>query len=684
MPSDPHSPAVPAANERSAESDGPIVGIDLGTTNSLIAVAGWSRSAAAGPDELAPRVLTDEAGEPMLPSAVRYATDPAQQPVVGSEAHRLAAEQPQWTVLSVKRLMGRSRDDAARAGDLAYLGYEVVEGPNRTARVRLPDGRVLSPQEISATILRNLRVRAERALGVPIRRAVISVPAYFDDAQRQATRDAGRLAGLDVLRIINEPTAAALAYGLGVLPSRRDRDTQERAFNIVVFDLGGGTFDVSILRLIAGTGDRAASADLVQSDLFQVLATAGDTHLGGDDFDHVLVELFTREINEQFAPSGPPISFPPGTRQALRSLAEQVKVRLSDAESASVSIDVGSDDRAQPRTYDRTISRAEFGSITRHLIDRALDCCRRALRDARLGLAGEPIGAVVMVGGATRIPAVRSACRSFFGVDLYTAIDPDQAVALGAAVQGSILDRAIAPGGRSKTGPSGVLLDVVPLSLGVETVGGGVAKLIVRNSNVPARAKEMFSTSVDGQTSIKLNILQGEREMAADCRSLGEFHLRGIPPMPAGIPQVEVEFAVDANGVLSVQAVERRSGKRADLQVVPNHGLTRDEVDRLEQESLAFAREDMIRHRVADLIANARLDLKWIRKQFETHQALLDPAYAVELSGLIDALAQLTESATSDWRSVDPNTFQQAKENLDRASVRLHEIAITQSLKADS
>lgn len=644
-------------------ADEVVVGIDLGTTNSLVAIADPS-----------PRILCAADGARMLPSAVRYfeeqtggADAGVREPMVGLAARDGAVEFPEWTVLSVKRLMGRSREDAAAAGDLAFLGYRVVEGPNNTARVALPDGRVLSPQEVSATVLRRLKGIAESALGKPVRRAVVTVPAYFDDAQRQATRDAGRLAGLEVLRIVNEPTAAALAYGLGVLPS-----ANSGAQNVVVYDLGGGTFDVSILRLTPGAAVGGDGKEAAGTDFFQVLSTAGDTHLGGDDFDHALVEVFTKEIQAQFGAGegGTALEFPPETRQAMRVLSERMKVRLSTEEGGVVRIDLG-----EGRVYERTVTRAEFETLIEPLVARSIECCKRALKDAQRALAGEAITAVILVGGSTRVPLVRARVEGFFQLKPYTALNPDEVVALGAAVQASVL------AGNSR---ASLLLDVVPLSLGVETAEGAVAKLVMRNSNVPARATEMFSTSVDGQTSIKLNVLQGEREMAADCRSLGVFHLKGIPPMPAGIPQLQVEFLVDANGVLSVNAVEKRSGKRAELQIVPNHGLSQDEVNRIERESVTFAREDMTRHRVVDLIANSRLDLKWIRKQFDRHRALLEPAYATELEERIGTLESLTSAASADWRSVDPNVFHKAKEELDRASMRLHEVSITESLKSDA
>ncbi len=615
----------------------PILGIDLGTTNSLVAHV--------APDgSLTPRCLPDEKGRNLLPSVVRY--DPSGKvEAVGFPAREHAVEFPERTITSIKRLMGRSLKDATP--DLGYLAYQVVEGPNSTARVQLPDGKVLSPQEVSSVILRSLKDQASRVLGIQATRAVVTVPAYFDDAQRQATRDAGRLAGLEVVRIVNEPTAAALAYGIGV------RDTSPQT--IAVFDLGGGTFDVSILRI---TPAETGSADPAY---FQVLATSGDTHLGGDDVDNMLADLV---VNELTAITGSRPLLAPSEKQALRQAAETAKIALSEQDKATIGLEISGVRHA------RDITRTEFENLITPWAARAIACCRVAMKDAKVSPA--EIARVVMVGGSTRIPLVRQRVEEFFGAVPYTALNPDEVVALGAAVQASILS------GYTR---SALLLDVIPLSLGIETVGGAVAKLIVKNSSVPARATEMFSTSVDNQTSIKLQVLQGEREMVSDCRSLGTFHLRGIPPMPAGIPQIQVEFLVDANGVLNVTAMERRSGKRAELQIVPNHGLTREEVERIEAESLANAREDMTRHRIVDLIANSKLDAKWITDRLAKIGDKLTPEYRAELTGLIDRLRALIASAEHDWTSVNADEFHQLKETLDQASVRMHEISIAESLK---
>lgn len=627
-----------------------IIGIDLGTTNSLVAVA----------DSRGLRCLKDHLGRSLLPSIVRFAEGGIT--TVGVTAREQAVEFPRDTINSVKRLMGKSIADIR--ADERYLPYEIIEGENATARIRV-QGRIYSPPEISALILARLKQIAESAprddgtggLGVPVRRAVITVPAYFDDTQRQATRDAGRLAGLDVVRIINEPTAAALAYGL-----RRPRKEAE---TIAVYDLGGGTFDISILQIVPEEG--AAPGEIADSDFFQVLSTAGDTHLGGDDVDILLVQRIEPELARRFGPS---FTLTPSLRQVLRQQAEQAKVSLSTQPRAVIRLELPDD-----AEFEHAITRTEFEALIRPWAQRTLDCCARALADARL--APKDIQRIVMVGGCSRIPLIRTLVAEFFGSTPYTALNPDEVVALGAAVQGSIL-------AGSQRGA--LLLDVLPLSLGIETMGGAVAKLILRNSTVPAQAREIFTTSVDNQTGIKIHILQGERELVQDCRSLGLFHLSGLPPMPAGIPQVEVTFHVDANGILNVSALERRSGQQAAIQIVPNHGLSREEVERLEREALAHARSDMRAHRLIDLRVNSALDVKWITQRLERlgpAAEQLDAEYRALLTQRLDVLKGFIQRSEVDPSGVDPDAFQRAKEDLDRASIRLHEVAIAQTLRQD-
>ncbi|MAD19029.1 MAG: hypothetical protein CMJ52_02265 [Planctomycetaceae bacterium] len=642
MSGDSTSSASPAraADAPNGVPDDPIVGIDLGTTNSLVAFA----------DAAGPRILhLDAELDPsapdggLVPSVVRYRGEAVE--AVGRVAAAGLEDHATRTVYSVKRYMGRRFED--RADDAAASPYRVVAGSRGLAGIEI-DGRVRSPEEISADLLAHLRDRASEALGVPVRRAVVTVPAYFDDAQRQATRDAGRIAGIDVVRILNEPTAAALAYGIG---ARGDAET------IVIYDLGGGTFDVTVLEVMP------AESDSDEEAIFRVLATAGDTHLGGDDFDRVLVE----DLHEE-AMADPDPERRARRLAVLRAVGSRAKVALSDAEATRIRLD----GRGLVPDLDRTLDRPGFESAARPLVDRTLEACARALKDA--GLERTAVDRVVLVGGSTRMPMIREAVESWFDRPAYVALDPDRVIALGAAVQGSIL---------AGTRRDALLLDVIPLSLGLETAGGAVAKLVVRNTMVPTRAVEMFSTSVDGQLNVGLHVVQGEREMVSDCRSLARFELRGLPPMPAGIPQIEVAFNVDANGVLGVEAVERRSGRRARVQVVPSNGLTRDEVDRIEADSLEHARDDMLVHRVVDLAVNASLDVKWITEALDRVREDVAPDVTKAVESGLASLQSLITRAREDPRSVDPDAFHQAKDRLDRASMPVHEASIARSLRDD-
>lgn len=625
---------------RPTQSADPIVGIDLGTTNSLVAIS----------DGRGPRILTPPGESPLVPSVVRYAPDAGGWTVlVGEAATSTEPGDPERTVRSVKRLMGRAAADT----DASDLSYSVVEGPQHTARIRIPGlgdlpDRVVTPQEVSSEILRFLAQRAQRVLGVPVRRAVVTVPAYFDDAQRQATRDAGRLAGLEVVRIVNEPTAAGLAYGLGL---ERSSQRNQEIRTLAVYDFGGGTFDVSILSIVPGLS-------ATSRDLFRVLSTAGDTHLGGDDIDQALTQWVVAQHDLT--------SLSPLDSSRLLRACVHAKHQLSERAFTTIEFLRESGVRVEV-----DISRQQFDALIAPIVERTIQCCARALADAHADHAASP-QVVALVGGSTRIPLVRQRVAESFQLDPYTALDPDQVVALGAAVQGAVL------AGENR---SALLLDVVPLSLGLETAGGGVAKLIIRNATVPARATEMFSTQVDNQTGIHLRVFQGEREMAADCRLLADFHLRGIPPMPAGIPQVEVTFLVDANGVLNVSAIEKRSGRRASLQVVPNHGLTREEVNTMEASSIRHAKEDMHAHRIADLVVNSTLDLKWISERLVKLRSELEPSYAAQLDAAAARLAGFIQLA-KDPAATDAEGFARAKQELDQLSVRLQEVSIAASLRA--
>jgi len=615
----------PPSRSPHAQPVDPVVGIDLGTTNSLVAFC----------SESGPRILGGGVEGRIVPSIVRF-LEPGRT-LVGDAARR---ERGGVLVRSAKRLMGRSAAEVE--GFARSLAAPVVPGPRGIAAFRIDEARVVTPQEVAAEVLRELRAIAEADLGTTVRKAVVTVPAYFDDAQRQATRDAARIAGLEVVRIVNEPTAASLAYGIGSLRS---------AERIVVFDLGGGTFDVTVLDIVPSP-DGAGGADC-----FEVLATAGDTALGGDDVDRAIAQLWIER--EGLRPSLAELP-------ALVEKAEEAKVALSSQESVEVSVELGGMQRSL------RLVRAEVDAAAGTFVARTIDLCARALRDAKTDRSA--VNRVILVGGSTRLSAVRAAAADFFGIEPYIALDPDRVVALGASVQA-----AIVAGGRKDL----LLLDVIPLSLGIETVGGAVAKLIMRNSPIPARAHEHFSTSKDGQTSIRIHVLQGERELAEHCRSLGTIDLRGVPPMPAGIPQVEVTFLVDQNGVLSVKAREKRSGQEASIQVVPAYGLTQEEVDRIEQESVEHARADMTLHRVIDLRVHAELDLKWIGEALARVRPFLEPGYVDELSKSMDAVRALCDSAAVDPRSVDADGFHRAKQALDVLSMRVHEASITQSLRGD-
>ena len=649
----------------------PIVGIDLGTTHSLVAIC----------DDAGPRVLLDEQGRALLPSVVRFLE--AGKTSVGWQAKNEAAQFAHATIASAKRFMGRGLvESQAMAADMSTL---LMEGPRGLAAFNV-HGAAITPQEVAAVVLSELRRIAEARLQTQVTRAVITVPAYFDDAQRQATRDAARLSGLTVERIVNEPTAAALAYGIGHKNKRASSNTNAAntgGETVAVYDLGGGTFDISILRI-----ESMDAANPTMGDAFQVLSTRGDTRLGGDDFDQLIAQWAQAEIKNEFNIS----QFTASDITAIRMMAEHAKRALSEHEETAIEIQFDAsmklqscavvDARVAPvasttptntnRVLRLTLTRAHFQNMIAPLIARTLDAFTRAHADAGNMAGNIKIDRVVLVGGSTRIPYVRAQVAAHTGLTPYTALDPDQVVALGAAVQASIL-----AGGRTDL----LLLDVIPLSLGIETQGGAFAKLIVRNSAIPSRATEMFTTSKDNQTGVLIHVAQGEREMVADCRSIARFELRGLPAMPAGIPQVEVEFLVDANGVLNVSAVERRSGMRAAIQAAPSYGLTNAEVERMERDSVTHARSDMHRHRVTDLAVNARLDVKWIGEALARTHAALEPAYVQELQEMLRQIESMCAQAETDPMAADADALQKAKEQLDRQSVRLHETSIAKSLR---
>ena len=603
-----------------------IVGIDLGTTNSLVAFMQGDT----------PVVIPGDDGVNLVPSVV--ALDEKNQPVIGNAARNSLIEHPDRAVYSIKRLMGRGVEDIQ--DELKLFPFRLADDlqPGEVLRINLGD-KTFTPPEISALILRQLKRNAERFFGGPVSKAVITVPAYFNDAQRQATKDAGRIAGLEVLRLVNEPTAASLAYGL---------DKKQNGI-VAVYDLGGGTFDVSILKLHDG--------------IFEVIATNGDTHLGGDDIDNLLITIALDDIRGDL---GVDLRRNGEAVQAIRKAVIDAKIALSA--EASVKLDI---DLPGGKHYRREITREQYEQLIQPIIDRTVGPCKQALKDANL--KPEQIDEVVLVGGSTRIPKVRALVKDLFHREPHTGLNPDEVVALGAAVQANIL------GGGSEATENMLLLDVTPLSLGIEVAGGVTDKIILRNSTIPASATQFYTTQIDGQVNVAIHVLQGERELATDCRSLARFDLKGIPPMAAGIPRVEVKFLIDANGILNVSAREQRSGKEAEIQVQPSYGLTDEQVEGMILDSFDNAEEDFRRRQVIEARNEAATILAALEKGKKS------AAWGQLTTDEKKQIAKMEKSLTAVQSEDDYAAIRKAIDALNQGTTRLAELmmdtAVTSALK---
>jgi molecular chaperone DnaK len=591
-----------------------IIGIDLGTTNSVVSIMEGSE----------PKVIANAEGNRLTPSVVAF--NDKGETLVGEPARRQAVTNPTRTVYSVKRFMGRRHEEVENEEKM--VPYKVVGNPQDYVKIKAGE-QTYTPQEISAKVLRKLKEAAESYLGHKVNKAVITVPAYFNDAQRQATKDAGQIAGLEVARIINEPTAAALAYGL-------DKKKDEK---IVVFDLGGGTFDVSVLQVAGGEGE--------ETKVFEVISTNGDTHLGGDDFDEELIKYVAGEFQKE---NGVDLKKDPMALQRLQEACEKAKKELSSLPQTDINLPFITIADGVPKHLTMSISRSKFEELTDKLIERCRKPVLQAMKDAKL--SASDIDEVVLVGGSTRIPKVQKLVKDIFGKDPHKGVNPDEVVAVGAAIQGSVL-----AGERKDV----LLLDVTPLTLGIETEGGVMTPLVEKNTTVPTEKKQVFSTAADSQTAVTVRVFQGERKMATDNRLLGEFNLEGIPPAPRGVPKIEVKFDIDANGILNVSAKDLGTGKEANVKIQQSSGLSKDEIEKMRRDAEAHADED-----------KERFELATLRNQAENMCYQIDKMMKENADKLTDAdrepLAKAIESTREKAKGTDIPALKSAIEQLEAAS----------------